>query len=51
LSKGGDLPPSFGKACLPVDRGGWEGFYKVISNSLMSTILLISNLGIPVNFE
>jgi hypothetical protein len=37
LSKGGNPAkrgtPSFGKACLPVGRGGREGFSKVISNS------------------
>ena len=26
----GDIIPPFGKACLPVGRGGWEGFYKPI---------------------
>jgi hypothetical protein len=24
------ITPPFGKACLPADRGGWEGFKKVI---------------------
>ena len=26
----GDIIPPFGKACLPVGRGGWEGFSKGI---------------------
>ncbi len=30
--KGEPLLPPFGKACLPVGREGWEGFYKVFSN-------------------
>ena len=28
FTKGGGTSPPFGKACLPVGRGGWEGFYK-----------------------
>ena len=28
FSKGDSIPP-FDKACLPVGRGGWEGFKKV----------------------
>ena len=28
--KGGSISPPFAKACLPVGRGGWEGFKEVI---------------------
>jgi len=30
FSKGGMITPPFGKACLPVGRGGWEGFKEAI---------------------